>query len=103
MTNNYFELEQSIMNCWQVVDDLKTFANRYDNLSQDEQLNILIGIQKLYQMKFEDLLDKFNEYVDSRMSSDPLLDGPLLYNEQTTSNLTATIDSSTAKKSRRKS
>ena len=98
-----FELEQAIMNCWQVVDDLKTFTSRYDNLSHDDQLNILIGIKNLYQLKFEDLFDTFSEYVSNRVSSDPLLDGPLFYNEQTTSDFTATINSSTAKKPRRKS
>jgi hypothetical protein len=92
MTNNYFEVEQAIMNCWQVVDDLKILLKRYDSLSEDEQLNILIGIQNLYQLKFEDMLDTFNEYVHSRMKPDPLLDGTLLDNGKTASYSKTTFD-----------
>jgi hypothetical protein len=47
-----FDLEQEIMNCWHVVDDIKTVCTRSDRMSQDELMNVLIGIHTLYQMKF---------------------------------------------------
>ena len=58
-----FELEQAIMNCWHVVDDLKTVANNATRLSQDDLLNALIGMSTLYQMKFEDLFAEFERYI----------------------------------------
>ena len=60
-----FELEQAIMNCWHVVDDIKTVSSRTDRLSQDDLLNTLIGLSTLYQMKFEDLFSEFERYTNT--------------------------------------
>lgn len=59
-----FELEQAIMNCWHVVDDIKTVTGSVERLSHDELLNALIGLSTLYQMKFEDLFSEFERYID---------------------------------------
>jgi hypothetical protein len=59
-----FDLEQDIMNCWQVVDDLKTFSRRYldgDKMTEDEVANIMIGLESLYQIKFEQLFGTFEQ------------------------------------------
>jgi len=58
-----FELEQAIMNCWHVVDDIKTVTGRVGRMSQDELMNVLIGLSTLYQLKFEDLFGEFERYV----------------------------------------
>ena len=58
-----FDLEQAIMNCWHVVDDIKTVASHAQKLSQDDLLNSLTGMSTLYQMKFEDLFKEFERYI----------------------------------------
>jgi hypothetical protein len=61
-----FDLEQDIMNCWQVVDDIKTLTKRYLDgpvMSQDEVSNVLIGLEALYQMKFEQLFGTFEQCI----------------------------------------
>lgn len=61
-----FELEQSIMNCWHVVDDIKTVTNHAERLSKDDLLNTLIGLSTLYQLKFEDLFGEFEKYTTNK-------------------------------------
>lgn len=61
-----FDLEQEILDCWHIVDDVKTL---YENLSErcptisDDALNILLGISSLYQMKFEKAFGTFEDLI----------------------------------------
>jgi len=54
-----------IMDCWRVCDDIKVIFEQIGDgerdPTQDELMNALIGIQQIYQWKFEQL---FNEYED---------------------------------------
>ena len=63
--SNIFDVEQSIMQCWGVVDDLKLLTEQvYDRpkpLTEDELGNIILGMQTLYQLKFEKCFDEFEE------------------------------------------
>ena len=55
-----FDLEQQILDCWRVVDDLKTLGDVYDREHTDDQvLNILIGVTELYDQKFNKLFETF--------------------------------------------
>lgn len=59
-----FDLEQEIMHCWNIVDDIKLiYTTHLDKreLTDDELANILIGLQELYQLKFETLFETFEE------------------------------------------
>jgi hypothetical protein len=60
---NIFDLEQSIMKCWNVVDDLdllfKQTMDRPVPLTSDEYANILLGMKELYQLKFEECFSEF--------------------------------------------
>lgn len=60
---NRFDLEQQILDCWHVVDDLKILTESVcDNsppLTEDEITNILIGMEHLYQLKFQRLFRVF--------------------------------------------
>ena len=69
-----FDLEQAIMDCWHVVDDIKTVSNRAVSLTPDQLSNALIGLEILYQMKFEDLFEKFESMISHK---DPLFDKPI--------------------------
>jgi hypothetical protein len=57
-----FDLEQNILDAWHVVDDISTVYGRIDTLSQDEIMNLLLGLKTLYQIKFEKLFESFESY-----------------------------------------
>jgi hypothetical protein len=54
-----FDLEQNIMQCWNVCDDIQLMLDQWDKLDEDAQQNYLIGLKQMYQMKFERLWDNF--------------------------------------------
>ena len=64
MKNDIFDLEQSIMNCWNVTDDLKILfeAVLERDLSKDEISNIILGMERLYHLKFEKLFENFETH-----------------------------------------
>ena len=53
------------MQCWNVTDDIKLitsqFLDRSPPLTEDEMANILIGIETMYQLKFEKLWSEFED------------------------------------------
>lgn len=61
-----FDLEQDIMNCWSVVDDIKEL-NRCmldrRKLTEDEVSNYLLGLETIYQVKFERLFETFENMI----------------------------------------
>jgi hypothetical protein len=63
-----FDLEQQILDCWGITDDLKLLAEAEGNqrLSKDQTLNILIGLQELYNLKFEQMFNTFEKLVASK-------------------------------------
>lgn len=64
-----FDLEQQIMECWSVVDDIKTFmpwvydSPRETMPSEDDQMNYLIGLTTIYQVKFERLFETYEKCI----------------------------------------
>lgn len=57
-----FDLEEGFMECWNVVDDIRTIYNYvgedelFEDLNPDQKdkiSNLLLGIQELYSVKFE--------------------------------------------------
>ena len=59
-------LEQRITECWNVVEDIKAVYTVHQDmreLSVDEMSSILMGIQHLYQIKFELLFDTFEKHL----------------------------------------
>jgi hypothetical protein len=60
-----FDLEQSIMGCWNIIEDLKTLQRVVmdKRISDDDTANILIGIEKLYQLKFEQCFETFEDFL----------------------------------------
>jgi len=70
MSDPLFDLEQRFMECWNVVDDIKLLTKhlcdhpRFTGLSSeadDEMANLLIGLEKIYQVKFEYAWETFEE------------------------------------------
>lgn len=63
---NRFDLEQQIMDCWHVVDDLKVLFENVvedENLTKDTISNVVLGLEELYQMKFDKLFRTFEQVV----------------------------------------
>ena len=62
-----FDLEQRIMECWMVVDDIRTVYTRHLDgekpLTDDEFANVMIGMEKLYDIKFYNLFSTFEKYI----------------------------------------
>jgi hypothetical protein len=82
-----FDLEQEIMQCWNIVDDIKTIYTYHldkRELTEDEMGNILIGLEKLYQIKFETLFDTFEECLRKNEFNQDLFNSALekVRNEQ---------------------
>lgn len=61
-----FDLEQRIIDCWGVVDDIRDVYTMHQDkreLTVDEMSNILTGLEHLYQVKFELLFDTFEQHL----------------------------------------
>ncbi len=58
-----FELEQKIMDCWGIVEDLHTLEAS-DNLPQLK--SALVGVAHLYELKFNQLWELFEAEVQAR-------------------------------------
>jgi hypothetical protein len=61
-----FDLEQNIMQCWNVTDDIQLYLDMFDNMDEDQRMNYLIGLKQMYQMKFERLWDNFETCVRTK-------------------------------------
>jgi hypothetical protein len=61
-----FDLEQQIMDCWRVVEDLKILSEsicEHDDFDRDNVTNITIGLEKLYELKFDKLFHTFESVL----------------------------------------
>ena len=60
-----YELETHIMDCWSVCNDLETVFKQIGDgerdITEDEMMNALMGMQQMYQWKFEQLFNKFED------------------------------------------
>jgi hypothetical protein len=68
-----FDLEQQIMGCWTVVDDIGEVCKHIGNDTgfasiepevEDEIMNLLLGLKSIYQMKFQNLQNSFEEHCE---------------------------------------
>ena len=65
-----FDLEQGIMKCWNVTEDIDLiYRNILDGpepMTNDEISNALLGIKTLYEMKFNELFNTFEQLVHDK-------------------------------------
>ena len=59
------ELEQQIMRCWAVCDDIADLRDLRDSMvmTEDQVDNYLLGMQTIYQAKFEKLFSLFEQLL----------------------------------------
>ena len=60
-----FDLEQQIFDCWHIVDELKTLGEAVceSDLTADETANVLIGLERLYSLKFDRMFRTFETCI----------------------------------------
>lgn len=63
--SNRFDLEQQILDCWHVTDDLELiYKDMLDNgMTVDRMSNVLLGLKTLYEMKFNQMWNTFETCV----------------------------------------
>ena len=66
-----FDFEQQIMSCWNVTTDLKDLNEGVleSNLSKDQISNALMGLEQLYELRFNKLFQQFETLVREHAQS----------------------------------
>jgi len=61
-----FDFEQDIFKCWHIVDDLKQLTEMVGDrdASTDDIANVLLGLQTLYDDRFEQLIENFESLLN---------------------------------------
>lgn len=62
---NRFDLEQEIMKCWNVTDDLESMISMRNEgtISDSEFVDVVTGIKVLYEHKFNKLFNIYSQLV----------------------------------------
>jgi hypothetical protein len=62
-----FDLEQQILDCWHVTDDIDMLfeAVMDKDLTQDDIANVLLGLKTLYHLKFERTFETFEKLIQN--------------------------------------
>ena len=64
------DLEEKIMDCWSICNDLETVYQQIGDgecePTTTELMNALMGMQQLYQWKFKQLLNKYEDVIESQ-------------------------------------
>lgn len=61
-----FDLEQQILQCWNVCDDLQLLLDSWDKLDEDGKQNYLIGLKQMYHLKFEQCFGTFENCLQTK-------------------------------------
>jgi hypothetical protein len=63
-----FDLEQDIMKCWNVTEDIDLlYRNVMERgMTTDDIANALLGIKTLYEMKFDEMFSHFETLVSEK-------------------------------------
>ena len=66
--NDRFDLEQNIMRCWSVTEDIDLLYENVmeSDMSQDDIANALLGLRVMYEMKFQKLWDNFETLIKDK-------------------------------------
>jgi len=60
-----YDLEQQIMECWHITDDIKILSEEVieGDLSKDQITNVLIGLEQLYALRFNKLFRTYEKHL----------------------------------------
>jgi len=59
MNKDRFDLEQEIMECWNVVKDIQNLYYASEDMTEDQLQNYLLGLEAIYEVKFNKLWNTF--------------------------------------------
>ena len=70
-TYDRFDFEQDILSCWGIVNELDLVINLIEKNklsaeNEDEIMNILIGLKSIYEAKFNNLFNKFEQLIKEK-------------------------------------
>ena len=68
MSNVQFNLEQKILDCWGITDDLNDLNEGVIELglTSDQISNTIEGIRSLYELKFQKCFELFEQYTKEK-------------------------------------
>jgi hypothetical protein len=60
-----FDLEQGIMQCWSITEDIELLRWRHDAgiIDADQVDNFLLGLKTIYDIKFEKLFETYSQLI----------------------------------------
>ena len=61
-----FDLEQEIMECWNVTKDIQNFYHAQENMDEDQRANYMLGLEQIYEVKFEKLWATFEQCIRNK-------------------------------------
>jgi hypothetical protein len=61
-----FTLEQKLLDCWRITDDIETVLKITEAEDIDRTQNALIGLREIYEQKFNDLWDTFESMISDK-------------------------------------
>lgn len=74
-----FDLEEQLIECWNVIGDIRLVADHIadsrefeslDLKDLDKILNLLLGLEHIYEVKFNRAFDTFEKLVETRSFPD---------------------------------
>jgi hypothetical protein len=63
---SFYELEEKIMAAWNVVDDIKLLGRNImdgPTMTEDDITNVLIGLETIYNMRFNELFKTYEKLL----------------------------------------
>jgi len=68
-----FDLEQQILDCWKIIDDIRLLDKNVlegkvegGSMTQDEISNYLLGLESIYDLKFQQMFDTFSKLISQK-------------------------------------
>lgn len=69
MMADRFDLEQQILGCWSITDEIKLLNEQVlenNNFTKDQISNYLLGLETIYAVKFEQLFGTFETLLQDK-------------------------------------
>lgn len=65
---NAYDLEQQIMECWHITDDVSVLTEEIleGDLTKDKIVNVLTGLEQLYAIRFNKLFRTYEQLLAER-------------------------------------
>ena len=69
--HSLYALEERIMAAWSIIDDIRLLAEIYSekSMTKDEVLNYLLGMETIFNRKFDSLFSQYEELLAEHYQS----------------------------------